>query len=153
MDLILWRHAEAVEAQEGESDLGRPLTPRGQKQAARVAGWLNRNLPESTRVLCSPALRCEETVMALDRRYKPRQELGPDAQASDLIDLVRWPLGKGNVLVVGHQPTLGAVVGQLLGMNEAAAPFRKAGVWWLRYRVRDGIGRAVVVAVQSPDTI
>ena len=49
--------------------------------------------------------------------------------------------------------TLGAVVGQLLGMNEAAAPFRKAGVWWLRYRVRDGVGRAVVVAVQSPDTI
>ena len=35
MDLILWRHAEAAE--DGfEDDLERPLTPRGERQAARI---------------------------------------------------------------------------------------------------------------------
>jgi phosphohistidine phosphatase len=37
MDLILWRHAEAVEAAPGELDMGRVLTARGDKQAARMA--------------------------------------------------------------------------------------------------------------------
>ncbi|MEI8326084.1 MAG: histidine phosphatase family protein, partial [Betaproteobacteria bacterium] len=34
MDLILWRHAEAQEAEQGGTDLDRDLTARGQKQAA-----------------------------------------------------------------------------------------------------------------------
>lgn len=40
MDLILWRHAEAEELGEGMDDLTRALTPRGEKQAAKVAAWL-----------------------------------------------------------------------------------------------------------------
>ena len=59
MDLSLWRHAEAHEGQEGEDDLLRRLTPRGEKQAARMAVWLDRNLPEGLRVLASPARRAE----------------------------------------------------------------------------------------------
>ena len=46
MDLILWRHAEAEELPEGtadaRSDLERKLTARGDKQAARMAEWLDR---------------------------------------------------------------------------------------------------------------
>ena len=41
MDLILWRHAEA---EEGDNDLARELTPKGEKQAARVAEWLLQRL-------------------------------------------------------------------------------------------------------------
>ena len=39
MDLILWRHAEA---EPGAPDHGRRLTPKGEKQAARMAAWLER---------------------------------------------------------------------------------------------------------------
>ena len=42
MDLILWRHAEAFDLAEGGTDLERMLTPRGEKQAARMAAWLDR---------------------------------------------------------------------------------------------------------------
>ena len=49
MDLILWRHAEAEDWAEGDPqesrDLARSLTPRGEKQAARMANWLDRQLP------------------------------------------------------------------------------------------------------------
>ncbi|WP_312302929.1 histidine phosphatase family protein, partial [Pulveribacter sp.] len=64
MDLILWRHAEAIEARDGEDDLQRALTPRGEKQAARMAAWLDRQLPEGLRVLASPARRTEQTARA-----------------------------------------------------------------------------------------
>ncbi|MEQ1658387.1 MAG: histidine phosphatase family protein, partial [Hylemonella sp.] len=65
MDLLLWRHAEAHEAQPGGDDLVRALTPRGEKQAARMAGWLDRQLPEGARILVSPARRTEQTALAL----------------------------------------------------------------------------------------
>jgi phosphohistidine phosphatase len=45
MDLILWRHAEA---EEGGPDLERKLTPKGRKQAKRVAAWLLQRLPASS---------------------------------------------------------------------------------------------------------
>ena len=40
MDLIVWRHAEAHEAEPGEDDMQRALTPRGRKQAERMAACL-----------------------------------------------------------------------------------------------------------------
>ncbi|MEZ5719744.1 MAG: histidine phosphatase family protein, partial [Burkholderiaceae bacterium] len=54
MDLILWRHAEAEVGTEHMNDLARPLTARGEKQAARMAAWLDRQLPDGLRVLSSP---------------------------------------------------------------------------------------------------
>ena len=46
-------------------------------KAARMATWLDGHLPEGTRILCSPARRAEQTVLALGRRYKLREELAP----------------------------------------------------------------------------
>ncbi len=91
MDLILWRHAEAEESPadaQGGNDLERSLTPRGEKQAARMAAWLDRQLPERARILVSPARRCEQTALALGRKYKIRAELGPDAPPSAISR--RW---------------------------------------------------------------
>ena len=51
MDLILWRHAHARDLVEGEEDIQRPLTPRGEKQAAHMAAWLRKHLPDGLRVL------------------------------------------------------------------------------------------------------
>ena len=53
MDLIFWRHAEAFEALEGQDDLSRTLTPKGEKQALRMSQWLDRQLPEGVRVMSS----------------------------------------------------------------------------------------------------
>ena len=43
----------------------RVLTPRGRKQAERMATWLESQLPQGTRILSSPAVRAEQTVRAL----------------------------------------------------------------------------------------
>jgi phosphohistidine phosphatase len=71
MDLILWRHAEAREPREVQDDLDRALTPKGERQAQRMADWLNRQLPIGARVLVSPARRAQQTASALDRKFAP----------------------------------------------------------------------------------
>ena len=157
MDLILWRHAEAEDEppQEGaaDSDLARSLTARGEKQAARMASWLDRQLPEGARILLSPARRCEQTALALGRKYKIRTELSPGASVDELLELVQWPHGKAPVLVVGHQPTLGQTIARLLKLHESDCPVKKGSIWWLRSRDRDGLLQTVVVTVQSPELL
>ncbi len=157
MDLILWRHAEAEERPEAgmdpAHDLERSLTSRGEKQATKMAGWLDRQLPEGARILVSPARRCEQTVLALGRKYKIRPELGPDATPEQLLELVQWPSARGPIVVVGHQPMLGQTIAKLLGLQESECPVRKSMVWWLRSRDRSGVCQTVVVAVQSPEVL
>ena len=46
------------------------LTPRGEKHAQRMAQWVDQQLPEGVRILCSPAVRAEQTVQPLKRKYK-----------------------------------------------------------------------------------
>ncbi len=155
MDLLLWRHAEAIDWTPGCDDLSRTLTPRGEKQARRMAQWLDRQLPESTRILASPARRTEQTVLALDRKYKLHDELVPITEngAKTLLDLVQWPMAKGVVLVVGHQPCLGETIAQLVGLKESECSVKKGAVWWLRSRLRDGQWQTVIVTVQSPELL
>ncbi|WP_296446835.1 phosphohistidine phosphatase SixA [Rhodoferax sp. UBA5149] len=153
MDLVLWRHAEAQEWVEGCDDMARALTSRGEKQAARMASWLDRQLPESTRILVSPSRRTEQTAMALGRKYKLRSALAPDGDVAQLLELVQWPGAKGTVLVLGHQPTLGRTIAQLLGLSAPECAVKKGAVWWLRNRQHEALSQTVVVAVQSPEML
>ena len=54
MDIILWRHAEAHNPREGQDDLSRTLTAKGERQAQRMAEWLNQRMAHSTRIFVSP---------------------------------------------------------------------------------------------------
>lgn len=153
MDLVLWRHAEAQEWVEGCDDMERSLTSRGEKQAARMANWLDRQLPESTRIFVSPARRCEQTALALGRKFKIRPELAPGASVGQLLELVQWPEAKGTLLVIGHQPTLGQTIAQLIGLSAAECSVKKGAVWWLRNREREAHSQTVVVTVQSPEVL
>lgn len=153
MDLILWRHAEAEEPEDGSDDLNRALTARGEKQAARMAAWLDRQLPDGLRVLASPARRTEQTASALGRKFKMRAELLPGAIPQDLLELAQWPHARGTVLIVGHQPVLGQTIAQLLGLKATDCAVRKGSVWWLRQRQRLDQSQTVLITVQSPELL
>lgn len=153
MDLILWRHAEAVEGAPGDPDMARVLTARGEKQAARMAAWLDRQLPDSARIWVSPARRTEQTALALGRKFKFSTAVAPMGTPDQLLELVQWPHAKGCVLVVGHQPTLGQTLSRLLGLTAQECAVKKGAIWWLRYRERDVTGRAVVLTVQTPEVM
>jgi phosphohistidine phosphatase len=153
MDLILWRHAEAQELGDGQHDLKRDLTSRGEKQAARMAHWLDRQLPDGARILVSPSRRTEQTAQALQRKFKLRPELAPDATVAQLLELVQWPNAKNPVVVVGHQPNLGQTIAHLLGLPMSEVAVKRGAIWWLRSREREAGAQTVVVTVQSPEVM
>ncbi|MBK1712472.1 SixA phosphatase family protein [Rubrivivax gelatinosus] len=153
MDLVLWRHAEAFDAREGQDDLDRPLSPKGERQAQRVAAWLNRQLPAGTRVLASPARRCQQTAAVLERRVKTLAELAPGGSVEALLHAARWPESREPVLVIGHQPTLGLAAALLLAGEIQPWAVRKAGAWWLRSRERGDEVQFVLHAVIGPETL
>ena len=150
MDLILWRHAEA---EAGEPDLGRRLTAKGIKQAERVAAWLDSHLPDTTRILVSPADRAQQTALALKRKFRVVPELAPGAAPSAVLTVAGWPDSREPVLVVGHQPTLGEVSALLLAGDALAWSMRKGAVWWLSNRVRDGNAAVVLKVAIGPDFV
>ncbi len=159
MDLILWRHAQAVMLEdEGGTvafdlarDLPRPLTPKGERQAARMAEWLNQRLPDTTRILASPARRTQQTAEALGRRFRTVDAINPLASVDDLLVAARWPDAREPVLIVGHQPTLGLLAARLLTGHDQPWSVHKGAVWWLRSRERDGAQQVVLHAVVPPD--
>ena len=150
MELILWRHAEA---ELGEPDEGRALTGKGHKQAWKVADWLDRNLPESCRILVSPATRTLQTAEALGRKFKIHPDLAPDKSPQDLLAAANWPDSREPVLIIGHQPTLGLVAAQLIGGQQQEWSIRKANVWWIAQRERGDITTNYLRAVMAPDLI
>lgn len=153
MDLILWRHAEADEAGEGIGDLERALTPKGERQAERMASWLLRQLASTTRVLASPARRAQQTAATLERKFKTVEAIAPGGGVEALLQAVRWPDSREPVLVVGHQPTLGMTVAWLLSGATMPWALRKGGVVWLRGRERDGDLQVVLHAALTPDMV
>jgi len=153
MDLILWRHAEAQEPAQGMDDLERSLTRRGHRQAARMAAWLERQLPEGTRIFASPSVRTVQTAQALERKFKLCNELLPGATPDALLQLAGWPAAKKPVLIVGHQPTLGQTIARMLGIAASECAVKKGSVWWLRGREHSYVIQTVVIAVQTAELL
>lgn len=151
MDLILWRHAEAEPGHEGLPDLERALTSKGQKQAKRMGKWLDSQLPESCRILVSPAVRTVQTAEGLGRKYKTHAELAPGAEAEAILQAANWPAGRETVVIVGHQPTLGQVAALLLTGEPLDWEMKKAGAWW--FVQRDPDEPIVLKAVMSADLV
>jgi len=151
MDLILWRHAEAEPGDEGLPDLERALTAKGQKQAKRMGKWLDSQLPESCRILVSPAVRTVQTAEGLGRKYKTHAELVPGATPEAILQAANWPAGRETVVIVGHQPTLGQVAALLLAGEPLDWEVKKAGAWW--FVQRDAEEPIVLKAVMSADLV
>jgi phosphohistidine phosphatase len=144
MDLLLWRHAEAVD---GSPDHARELTQRGHKQARRMAAWLAENKPKHLRVLVSPTLRTRQTASAFADDFEIVSSLGPDGGVADILAATGWPDASGAALVVGHQPALGRLAALLLSGQEADWTIKKGALWWFTNRVRDDETQTVLRAV------
>ncbi|HET9112501.1 MAG TPA: histidine phosphatase family protein [Burkholderiales bacterium] len=150
MDLILWRHADAID---GEPDLLRALTAKGEKQARLMAKWLNERIPEDTRILVSPATRTLQTASALERSYTIDKALAPDTDAMSLLLAAGWPDAGQTVLLIGHQPSIGQAAMLLLTGTESDIIVKKGGVIWISNRVRLGSQQNVLRAFMSPDMV
>jgi phosphohistidine phosphatase len=147
MDLILWRHAEAEDAN-GKADLERDLTRHGRKQAEAMAEWIKPRLPGKCRILVSPAKRTLQTIEPLGVKFETDRRVAPDVNAASILDAAGWPEAGGAVMVVGHQPTLGEVAAELLEAGGGIA-IPKGAIWW--FTTKGPHAEVKLVAVMRPD--
>jgi len=150
-EIIFWRHAEAHDASDGQNDLDRKLTVKGQRQAERVAFWLDRNLPQHCKVYVSEAKRAQQTVRCLPRKYKTLAELNPDARPQEVLAAVGWGIQTEPIVLVGHQPWIGECIHWLLMDGTAPLAIRKGAAWWLQSRAREAANEVIVRAVATPE--
>ena len=148
MELILWRHAEA---EDSFPDMARKLTKKGQQQANGMATFLNSHLPLDARILVSPAHRTQQTANALGRSFLTVPNISPGCSPQDILHAANWPNEAGSVLIVGHQPSLGAVVGLLMTGQPQCYSIKKGAVWWLSHRKRGDDAQTVLRLSISPD--
>lgn len=142
MDLILWRHADAVD---GYPDLSRELSPKGRDQAARMADWLQPRLPTGAQLIASGATRAQQTLAALSTDFRIESRLNPGARPADYLNLAT----EACTVIVGHQPEIGRVISQLLCGEDRSTSVKKASVWWFSGRG----GQWELRAMLSPDQL
>ena len=159
IDLFLWRHAEAEDT---SPDLGRVLTARGQRDAARVAKALERQLDGDSRIVVSPAVRTRETAAPLLARSglqaEVDQRLAPGARLTGVLDALGDAIASchgdsPSLVMVGHQPWVGQLARRLLTNGDGDWSVKKASAWWLTRRSRDGAIEWTLRSVLDPELL
>ena len=158
MQLILWRHAESEE--DAVSDLARALTPKGLQQATRMATWfMTQAGSDLTRwkIMVSPAVRAQQTAAALSTEsgIKPAtaESIAPEATPDAILQAAGWPDSADNVIVVGHQPTLGLVIARLLSSGDKYVAVKKGAMWWFETHARDNAYQTTLRVMTTPRSL
>ncbi len=126
--LSILRHAKAKRPEDYATDIERPLTKRGQSDAAAIGEIIARLQPEIDWIISSPALRTSETTAAVTAKLNfTRDVVWHDAVyaagADDLLHvLAQVPAEREHVLLVGHNPGMADLISGLA----AGAPARLA---------------------------
>ena len=108
---------------------------------------------DRARILVSPADRAQQTALALKRKFRTVDQIGPGATVAAVLSAAGWPDSREAVVVVGHQPTLGAIASFLLSGEEAWWSVKKGAVWWLTNRDKTGASSVVLRVVIAPDFV
>ena len=135
-ELILLRHAHALNAAAGQADADRRLSPIGEAEAEGAGLWLKQHKAQPTRVLCSPAQRTRATLERVlgqigyaDARFEPRIY---DATPGTLFGLLEEHRdAAGQLLLVGHNPGIETLVALLAtGQSGDFRGVPPAGIAW-----------------------
>lgn len=120
--VYLLRHGDAEDG--GEDDAARRLTAKGEHQARAAGAALAALAVDLDACLTSPRVRAAETARIAC------EPLGLEPEATDQLrgggfDALALGAGRGDVLLVGHEPDLSNEVARLTG---ARAKMKKGGM-------------------------
>ena len=134
MEIWLLRHAAAEDQSDSGRDSDRTLTEDGHRRAREVARGLAELEPGIELILTSPFARARQTAepvaraLRLGGKLRETSALEPSSDPEDVLEEVRAEKAEA-VLLVGHEPHLGALLGRLVaGRPGLEIPMRKASV-------------------------
>ena len=118
--LYLMRHCEPVPGHPNNAE--RALTEDGLKQAADMGAWLAGHIGRVDIVITSPFMRAVQTAQAMGKalgaHLADTRMLQPDGNPDDMWkEIERLAQQSKDVLVVGHDPSLNALIGWLQGFD------------------------------------
>ncbi len=120
--IYLLRHGDAEEGT--GDDAARRLTPKGERQA-RAAGEALRSLAiQINTCLTSPKVRAADTARLACEALGLEPEVVEDLREGT-FDSLALAAGRGDVLLVGHEPDFSGEVARLTGAN---VRLRKGGL-------------------------
>jgi phosphohistidine phosphatase len=148
MLIHLLRHAEAEDVSPSGRDGDRRLTEAGRKRMKAVSKAIARMEPAYDAVLVSPLVRSRQTAepvaeaCGFDGEMAETRSLLPNADPEEILqELAR--LGAEHVLLVGHQPHFGRLLGRLVaGRRDVEIPMKKAGLAEVESEGDPSLGRA-----------
>ncbi len=128
----LLRHAAAEDRPASGRDEDRILTPEGSTRARSVALGLAAIEAGIGRVITSPYRRARQTAEAaagalgLEGTLIESRALEPERDPVEILNELSQ--GAQDVLLVGHQPHLGSLLGLLIAGEGVQIPLKKAAV-------------------------
>ena len=116
-------------------DMGRALTAAGRKEIAEVVEALDRLDVDVTRIVTSPLRRAKETAAIAAKVLKKEdvlevwEELKPESRTRELYTRLSKLRVDSTVLIVGHEPYLSGMIGELVaGSDQSRIVLKKAGI-------------------------
>jgi phosphohistidine phosphatase len=137
MRIYLIRHSNAVDVgTDGyEEDSQRPLTEKGCKKMEEIASALNRLGVKPDLIVSSPYVRARQTADLLAQGLKYKKEiiqneaLIPMGETDIIIGEINEKYSVGELMLVGHEPSLSLLIGSLTAENpELSITLKKGSV-------------------------
>ncbi len=147
MHLYFIRHAEAVDI--ASSDFERELTERGVRRTRLVGRMLSGLSLEPARIFSSPRIRARQTAdiiaAALGKTVEVQESLDFDFDVEAVSRLIEPLAPEAEVIFVGHNPSMSAVVARISG---ASVGMKKGAV--ARVDIYDDIRRGELAWMITP---
>jgi phosphohistidine phosphatase len=133
MRLYLLRHASA--ADNAPSDAERKLTKEGEEESRIAGAALAEFGVKPTRIFSSPLVRARQTARIAAKALKFAEdivtldELLNDSSMRELLKALKSSGVTGDVLLVGHAPSVSEHLAALIGANDSGGfPFGKGSI-------------------------
>ena len=118
--LSILRHAKAEHIEEYATDIERPLTSRGHKDARQIGEFLADADPAIDWIVSSPAQRTRDTAVAVTDALKYKrgvlwQDAIYEADADTLLNVLsQIPAEMEHALIIGHNPGMEELISGLV---------------------------------------
>jgi phosphohistidine phosphatase len=144
--VILLRHGKSSWSDSTLADIDRPLAPRGERAAKKLAKYIRRKRIRPALVLCSPALRARQTLEAVEASLGKRcvVEIVPQLYAASEHELLErlkaLPEPVSSVMLIGHNP----------GLQDLALVLASRGSYLPQLEEKFPTGALATLVVPSP---
>jgi phosphohistidine phosphatase len=134
MEIYLFRHGIAEDGKPGQADSSRELTDEGRKKTADVVKLARKAGVRPSLILTSPYARARQTAqiaaggLDYEGNVLPIDSLVPHSSPENVWKDIRDHGHEASILLAGHEPLMGRLVGYLLNAPSLRVEMKKAAM-------------------------